>query len=201
MKKLTLLLTFLCLVQITTAQHRRGNNRYPQRYQQRERTATLREIVTLDIGGKGLGLSYEIPTSRRKSFVLSAGLGGGYQINTNGDRTGYSESNYQYNINPDNPSIYGEITRRRYYELNGGRTNTGKYVALSARYTSESLGDVGFDEYNHQAMHLTAHWGKQRRLGTNWVLNYHLGLGYGVNLDSEDGVVYPAVGFRFARNL
>ena len=202
MKKSILFILLFAFATHLMAQSRHSRN-HRNRSRVEHRAPKLREIVTLDIGGKGLGLTYELPTSRAKSITISGGIGAGYQIYPNRAGLGYADDeNYAYNLTPKNPSVYAEVARKRYYDLKGGRSNSGKFVALSARYTSASLGDdIPLGEYNNEALHLTAHWGKQRRIGSSWVLNYHLGVGYAQNIEAKADLFYPAAGFKFARNL
>ena len=46
------------------------------------------------------------------------------------------------------------------------------------------------------------HWGMQRSLGGNWLLNVHFGLGFAKDFDTpkwlDSTTIYPAVGLKFS---
>ncbi len=164
----------------------------------------------LEIGiVQGIGLGFEIPISQKSVFEISAGLGSGYTIyNING-----TEFSNTWVIN--NPAFYAQAKYKAYYNrqkrLDKGKSilnNSGNYVGVRFKYASRQLsptfvfdGAGFFAEDAHNVTLLDVHWGIQRPMGQRFLFNLNLGIGYGLDWDTEAGSIYPAADVRFAYKL
>lgn len=161
--------------------------------------STLSSLITLDLGGQGIGLSYVPRLSNKITADISAGVGGGYDIGE-----GFLEINYAY------PAFYFSLTPKYFYNrqkrLDKGKEmllNSGNYVGLRLKYVTASSKTV--DVYGNSALVVyrnsilgNLHWGIQRALGQRWLFNFHVGAGYAQDIDYNFGTIYPALDFKFS---
>ena len=156
----------------------------------------LQSLTKLDLGFRGIGFSFEPALSKNFSMDLSAGFGGGYEI---------EDSHFAYEWNLLKPSIY-IIVNPKYYYNRGKRSekgknmasNSGNYIGLAIKYASPSIGEYSVVV---DALLFNLHWGIQRPIGKRWTFNTHLGVGYAVDatdLSNSAGTVYPAFDLRWA---
>ncbi|MCC9136462.1 hypothetical protein ACFSKU_06385 [Pontibacter silvestris] len=161
--------------------------------------AELTSMTKLELGLQGIGLGYELPFNNKWSANLSAGLGGGYYIYSDGfhsswiinEPVAYFRSEFKY--------TYNRV--KRLSKSKSVINNAGNYVAFQATYTTRRV--FNSNEWNNFADPLNRtllneiHWGMQRPLGQKFLFNFHLGLGYAADFDFDYGQVYPAIGAQF----
>ena len=147
----------------------------------------LSSLIKLDLGGQGLGLTYEPRLSDKILLDISGGVGPGYDIGE-----GFLEVNYAY------PAMYLSLTPKYYYNrqkrIEKGKEsqlNSGNYIGIRIKY-------VGANDYYRNSMLANLHWGMQRALGRRWTFNFHVGGGYAQDIDYNFGTIYPAVDFAFS---
>ncbi|TMI65827.1 MAG: hypothetical protein E6H07_07935 [Bacteroidetes bacterium] len=155
--------------------------------QEAKSSTKLSSLIKLDLGGQGLGLTYEPRLSDKILLVISGGVGGGYDI-----AEGFMEINYAY------PAMYFSLTPKYYYNRQrriekgkGTFLNAGNYIGIRVKY-------VGANEMYRNSMMANLHWGMQRALGQRWTFNFHVGAGYAQDIDYNFGTIYPAVDFAFS---
>jgi hypothetical protein len=131
---------------------------------------------------------------------LSAGLGGGYYIYSNGfhsswiinEPVAYFKSEFKYTYNRN----------KRLAKSKPILNNAGNYVAFQTKYATNRV--FGKNEWEESANPLKRtllnefHWGLQRPLGQKFLFNFHLGLGYASDFDFNSNHIYPAAGAQFA---
>jgi len=151
----------------------------------------LSSLIKLDMGGQGVGLSYEPRLSNKITVVIAGGVGGGYDI-----AEGFLEVNYGY------PAFYFSLTPKYYYNRQrrvdkGKETllNAGNFIGIRVKYVGANNG--GSDLYRN-SMLANIHWGIQRALGWHWTFNFHVGAGYAQDIDYNFGTIYPSVDFTFS---
>jgi hypothetical protein len=156
----------------------------------------LEKLVKLDLGLRGIGITYEPKLSNKMSIELSGGIGGGYDIS-------FQDFTYTWNL-PD-PALHVIVNPKYYYNRNKreakGKTtelNSGNYVGLGIKYTSRGISE---STEVWDALLFNLHWGMQRAIGKRWTFNIHAGVGYAIDatdLSNSSGTVYPALDLRFA---
>jgi hypothetical protein len=156
----------------------------------------LENLFKLDLGLRGIGVSYEPRLGKKINIDLAAGLGGGYDIWTN---------SFEYNWQIFNPAIYLIVNPKFYYNRNKRLAkaksisrNSGNYIGMAIKYTTPNLGEA---TYVYDALLFNLHWGLQRPIGKRWTFNTHVGVGYATDatdLQNAGGTVYPAMDLRFA---
>lgn len=154
---------------------------------------TPSNLLKLDLGLQGIGLTYEPRLSDKLTMDISAGAGGAYDI---------AESSLTYSFILTHPAFYFSLTPKYFYNkekrIRKGKNtllNSGNYIGLRLKYATpiEKQGD---DVRN--SFLVNAHWGMQRALGTRWIFNAHAGAGYALDVEYNFGTVYPALDFKFA---
>lgn len=156
----------------------------------------LEKLVKLDLGLRGVGITYEPRLSNKMTMELSGGIGGGYDIS-------FQEFTYYWNF--VDPALYIIVNPKYYYNRNKRITkgkstalNAGNYIGLAIKYTSRGMAE-NTDVWD--ALLFNAHWGLQRNIGKRWTFNTHAGVGYAIDatdLSNSSGTVYPALDIRFA---
>jgi hypothetical protein len=155
----------------------------------------LEKLVKLDLGLRGVGITYEPKLSNKMSIELSGGIGGGYDIS-------FQEFTYSWNLL--DPALYVVVNPKYYYNRNKkqakGKTtalNSGNYIGLGIKYTSRGITE-NTDVWD--ALLFNLHWGMQRAIGKGWTFNTHAGVGYAIDatdLSNSSGTIYPALDLRF----
>jgi hypothetical protein len=154
----------------------------------------LEKLVKLDLGLRGIGITYEPKLSNKMSIELSGGIGGGYDIS-------FQEFTYLWNLL--DPALYVIVNPKYYYNKNkrqakGKSTalNSGNYIGLGIKYTSRGISE---STNVWDALLFNLHWGMQRTLGQRWTFNAHAGVGYAIDatdLSNSSGTIYPALDLR-----
>lgn len=161
--------------------------------------AKLSSLLMLDLGGQGIGLTYERRLSNKMAADISAGIGGGHDIGE-----GFFEINYGY------PAFYFSLTPKYFYNrqkrIDKGKEtlfNSCNYLGLRFKFVAANSRRV--DIYGNSALNVyrnsvlgNIHWGLQRALGRHWAFNFHIGAGYAEDIDYGFGTIYPAVDFKFS---
>jgi hypothetical protein len=152
----------------------------------------LSSLTKLDLGGQGIGLTYEPRLSNKMTVDISAGVGGGYDISE-----GSIEINYL------KPAFYFSLTPKYFYNrqsrIDKGketRFNSGNYFGLRIKYVTPN--DRKSDLTGNSIL-ANVHWGIQRAIGNHWTFNSHIGAGYAQDIDYEPvPTIYPAIDFKFS---
>jgi len=147
-------------------------------------------LAKIDVGPQGVGVSYEPKISNKLTGDLCMGIGGGYSID---------ESDFNYELLQ--PALYFSVTPKYFYNIQK-RINNGKNTQLnSANYFGLRVKYVTPVSKNNDKIRNTVltniHWGIQRNVGGNWLLNFHLGVGYASDF-KFGGIIYPSVEIKFA---
>jgi hypothetical protein len=151
----------------------------------------LSNLLKFDLGGQGIGFTYEPRLFNKMTADISAGIGGGYDI-----AEGFMEVNY------GRPAFYFSLTPKYFYNRRsriekGKQTsfNAGNYLGLRLKYVTANY--RAFPEYRNSIL-VNIHWGLQRPLGKHWAFNSHFGAGYAQDIDYRFGTIYPAIDFKFS---
>ena len=163
---------------------------------QKNATTPDTQLLTLkkiDAGPQGVGFTYEPKLSKKSTVDLSVGAGAGYTIQS---------GSFNYVGEVFKPALYLSATPKYFYNrdrrLRKGKTlhlNSGNYIGFRLKYVTPS---ISRETLTRTSILTNVHFGAQRAIGTNWTLNYHVGLGYGYDAFSNSGAVYPAIDFRFS---
>ena len=167
--------------------------------QNRITETNLEKLIKLDLGLRGVGVTYEPRLSNKMTMELSGGIGGGYDVS-------FQEFTYYWNLL--DPALYIVINPKYYYNRNKrlakGKSidlNTGNYIGLGIKYTSRGIAE-NTDVWD--ALLFNVHWGIQRAIGKRWTFNTHAGVGYAIDatdLSNSSGTIYPAADLRFSYTL
>jgi hypothetical protein len=166
----------------------------------RKEVSALRTVARIDLGLQGLGISLEVPVSRKYTIEFSGGLGGGYDL---------SDGSFSYDWGLLNPCAYLSVNGRYYYNRDRraakGKSlllNAGDYFGVRLKYTSPEITGGGSMS---DAVLANIHWGMQRPIGRKWTINGHAGIGWAYNainsIDPSGGKVYPAAEFKISYAL
>lgn len=155
--------------------------------------APLETQLKFDLALQGFGMSVEHPLHSRITIECSLGAGGGYEITD--DELGYK---YRKNF----PAFYIGVNPRYYYNRDkmsekGKATtlNSGNYFGLKAKLNSAII--EHFD-ISSPAILTNLHWGIQKAIGTNFLIDFRAGLGYAHNLSSVSGTLYPTLDLKLS---
>ncbi len=141
----------------------------------------------------GFGFSYELPLAKKWIVDLGAGIGGGvdesesYPSSFNSPAA-YFKSEFKYVYNRE----------KRLIKSKSIISNSGSYIALQAKYTTKRFSESATDEPSNNAILTDVHWGIQTPLGSNWLFNFHIGLGILRDLDNNNGLMSPTLGLKFS---
>jgi hypothetical protein len=155
--------------------------------------AEVRSLTKLDLNFVGIGFTYEPRLAKFITLELSTGAAGGYRI---------AEGSFEYISRIGFPAFYFSANPKFFYNRQrrvekGRKTllNAGNYLGLKAKYTTPS---VAPDNMENHALLVNLHWGMQRAIGRRWTINTHFGFGYGYDLATNSGAVYPAIDLHFS---
>lgn len=159
-------------------------------FSQNSQDQSFQSFTRLNLGLHGLEVTNELPISKRLIWENSLGIGMGSFVNNN--------VNYRLIFDVLVPFLTSELKLmyNKNKRLEKGRSrlnNSGNYVGLQAKY---SFGSSKTFELN-QTLLTEIHWGIQRPLGKRFIFDLHLGLGYLLDFDSEEGLASPTFGLRF----
>lgn len=151
----------------------------------------LSSLPKLDLGGQGIGFTYESRLSNKMTGDFSVGVGGGYNI-----AEGLIEINYL------KPAFYFSLTPKFFYNrqsrIDKGKKailNSGNYFGLRIKYSNSISGK---SDLTRNSVLGNLHWGIQRALGNHWTFNSHFGAGYAQDIEYNFGTIYPAIDFKFS---
>jgi len=151
---------------------------------------TLSSFLKLDLGGQGIGLTYEARLSIKMTADISAGIGGAYEI-----AEGFMEINY------GRPAFYFSLTPKLFYNrrkrIEKGKEaslNAGNYFGIRLKYVTANSNTYPFYGNGFLA---NIHLGLLRPLGKHWTFNSHFGAGYAL-ATADLGTIYPAIDFKFS---
>ena len=151
----------------------------------------LSSLTKLDLGLQGIGLTYEPRLSNKMTVDISAGAGGGYNI-----EKGSIEINYL------KPAFYFSLTPKYFYNRQsridkGKKTlfNSGNYFGLRFKYVTPTNRKSDLTRNSFLA---NFHWGIQRAIDNHWTFNSHIGAGYARDIDYGFETIYPAIDFKFS---
>ncbi|GHA51962.1 hypothetical protein GCM10007103_35440 [Salinimicrobium marinum] len=155
----------------------------------------LDNFARINLGLHGIEGSYELPVSKKFVWENSLGIGMGANVNA---------SSAEFNLDFGNLTPFLKSELKYVYNINKRESkgknivnNSGNYIGLQTKY---SFG-------NSKAYHLNStsltevHWGLQRSLGGNYVFDFHIGLGYLNDYNTNEGAVSPTLGLRFGYKL
>ena len=162
--------------------------------QERQSDADVHHLAKIEIGGQGLGFTYERRLLNKFSVDLSAGIGGGYDIAEGFIDVNYSEAAFLISVTPK--YIYNRSKRAA--EGKEVALNSGNYVGIRLKYVAPGS---RFNDRTRNSILANIHWGVQRAIGGNWGFGFHLGAGYAQDIDYNFGTLYPAIDFRFSYAL
>ena len=156
-----------------------------------KKAGALVSLAKLQVGGQGIGLSYEPKISKRLTIDLCAGVGGGYSI---------AKEYLEYDF--FNPAVYFSVAPRFFYNIakraESGKNmefNSGNYLGGSLKYNLPFKRKYLVITKSYLA---NLHWGIQRSLGRRFIFNSHVGVGYAWDIPSGFGTIYPSLDFRFS---
>lgn len=183
MKKIILLASLLVTIQSLTAQTPTA-------------APELFNLMKLDLGLQGIGVTYEAGLSKKITLDLSAGAGGGYDI---------AEGSIKYRIYFFKPAFYFSVTPKYFYNrysrsLKEKTThlNSGNYIGVRLKYITPHTRK---NDFTRNSFLVNAHWGIQRAINSNWLFNAHAGVGYAQDIDYNFGTIYPSIDFKISYAL
>jgi hypothetical protein len=146
-------------------------------------TESVYPLTKVDIGGQGVGISFERKLGRNTTIDFSGGLGGGYALT---DKLRYKVTGLH------GPDVYASINPRFYIgrgkRVNAGKSvyaNSGNYLGIRLKYVTDYFTE-NFIVWD--VLLFNIHAGIQRNLNHRWLINAHAGPGaahgyyYGVRL-------------------
>ena len=155
----------------------------------------LDNFARINLGLHGIEASYELPVSKKFVWENSLGIGMGANVNA-------SSAEYYLDFGNLAPFVKSEL--KYIYNINkrGSKgkniiNNSGNYIGLQTKY---SFGNSKV--YHLNSISLTeVHWGIQRSLGGNFIFDFHMGLGYLNDYNTNEGAISPTLGLRFGYKL
>jgi hypothetical protein len=155
----------------------------------------LKNFARVNLGLHGIEASYELSFSER--FVWENSLGIGMGANSNA-------SSAEFHFDLANPTPFVKSELKYIYNIkkreSKGKTilnNSGNYIGLQTKY---SFGNSNVYELNRTSL-TEVHWGLQRSLGGKFIFNFHIGLGYLNDYNTNEGAISPTLGLRFGYKL
>ena len=142
----------------------------------------------------GAGINYEVPLGNDLSLDSGIGFTGGIQVIGN-------KLHYERNIT--NPSFYLKSELKYYYNrkdriANGYPTknNAGSYFGAQAKMITQRLLDHDLPLSN--IILYEVHWGIQRSICKQLLVNLHVGVGRAYDFTYSDSSNYAAIGVKFS---
>lgn len=151
----------------------------------------LSSLINLDLGGQGIGLTYEPRLANKMTVDMSTGFGPGYDIAEGSIGINYGSPAFYVSLTPK----YFHNRQRRIDKGKDNSFNAGNYVGVRLKFVAAS-DKKGV--YYRNSMLTNLHWGMQRGMGKHWTFNFHIGAGYAQDIDYNFGTIYPAIDFKFS---
>ena len=151
---------------------------------------SLQSLGKVSVNFNSLSIDYQFPISESWVMEPRVGIAPAHQIS---DRK--MELGYQYNsIFVANEFRYLYSFAKRAKLGRDTKLNSASYLGLKTRYN--------FDTFNTSygnTLNLAGVWGLQRNLDSNFLFNFHAGLGLVRDFDIKKSVVYPefSIGFSY----
>ena len=151
---------------------------------------TLSSLFKVEAFFDKISFGYEMPLDKKFLLDISAGVGGANVIG-NGDNSYKLGDGYFGQFAKAQLRYY--ISRERRIDHNHSLTNnSGSFLAFQSKFNlngdKKYIGKVWMNDLT---------FGQQLPVGNKFLFKYNAGLGYGYNLDFNDGNVYPAVNISF----
>jgi len=153
----------------------------------------LTSLTKVDLSLAGAGISREMKLGNKLTFLVGAGMGGGYDVYEGGMGITWSVLS---------PAFYFNASPRMYYNRDkragndkSTKFNSGNYVGLGMKYVT---GNLNGDPAQRSSMLVNGHWGLQRHMGKKWVFDTHVGAGYAWDINSNFGTIYPSLELKFS---
>lgn len=165
-----------------------------------QENTNLKSLFKTDFNFSGLGISYEVPLAKKWTVDLSTGIGASYRVSNgmeanwiiNKAPSAYFKSEFKYIYNRE----------KRFKDGKNNSNNSGNYWAFQTKYTTKRFSEAVGEKPGNNVLMNEVHWGMQRSLGGNWLLNVHFGLGFAKDFDTpkwlDSTTIYPAVGLKFS---
>lgn len=154
----------------------------------------------LEAGINGVGLSLEIPASRRITIEPAIGFGPGYNLNDDENEGLTGRMDWRWVLLE--PSFHGSVYGKYFYSRDSRARknkslllNSGHFIGIKAKYISKDFSDY---KYCSNTMLFNLNWGGQFNIGKHWLYSYSVGIGYGHNLDISYGLFYPSFDLKIA---
>lgn len=152
----------------------------------------------------GLNFGYETAISKKTTFELSAGLGAGNYVRNNAfiDKEFGASLSLQkfppFRLRSHFKHIYNREKRLKNNKplIN----NSGNYIGLLTTFTTAQNTNEIKNPPNNVILN-EIHWGLQRTLGKKWIIDFNLGVGYAVDLDTDLSTFYPALGLSLSYKI
>jgi hypothetical protein len=159
-------------------------------------TIALPYLQKAEFNFLGIGFNYEIPVSEDFSLDSGAGFTAGTEIINN-------KIKFKYKENIFNPSFYIKSELKYYYnryvriakKLNT-RNGEGSYFAIQNKFITQRLFDAKSKLGN--VILYEFHWGIQRNLYPDFLVNFHIGIGHSYDFSSKGNTFYTAIGVKVA---
>ena len=151
----------------------------------------LSGLIKLDLGGQGIGPSYESRLSNKITLDISAGVGGGYDITEGSLVLDYLKPAFYFSLTPK--YFYNRQTRAD--KGRETRFNSGNYIGARLKYAAPNHRN---SDFTRNSILINLHWGIQRAISRHWTFNFHIGAGYARDIDNGVGTIYPAIDVKFS---
>jgi hypothetical protein len=151
----------------------------------------LSSLIKFDLGGQGIGPTYESRLFNEITLDISAGVGGGYDITEGSLVLDYLKPAFYFSLTPK--YFYNRQTRAD--KGKETRFNSGNYIGTRLKYAAPNHRN---SDFTRNSILANLHWGIQRAIGRHWTFNFHIGAGYARDIDNGVGTIYPAIDFKFS---
>lgn len=151
---------------------------------------TLEKQAKIEVGFQGINLGYDLPVSKNVLLALHAGISGvnDFKDGTIAYKLGSFSDEKNYTLFFAVQGRYYISRERRETRNHSLRNNSGTFVGWQSKINfSGNNADIGKTWMND------LHFGQQLPLFNQFIFRYHIGAGYGTDLDYKSGSLYPAV--------
>lgn len=157
-------------------------------------TTALPYLQKAEFNFLGIGLNYELPVADGFSLDSGFGFSGGAEIINN-------KMNFKYKENFFNPSFYLKSELKYYYNRYvriakklPTHNGEGSYFGIQNKFLTQRLFDPKSRLSN--VMMYEFHWGIQRNIYPDFLLNFHLGIGHSYDFTTKGNTFYTALGLK-----
>ncbi|SZD74153.1 Uncharacterised protein [Candidatus Ornithobacterium hominis] len=154
---------------------------------------SLQSLGKVSVNLTSLSIDYQFPISESWVMEPKVGIAPAHQISD-----GKMELGYQYNsIFIANEFRYLYSFAKRAKLGRDTKLNSASYFGLKTRYNFGAFNNQPNTSYGN-TLNLAGVWGLQRNLDSNFLLNFHAGLGWVRDFDFKKSAVYPEFGIGFS---